>query len=221
VQLYCYFVSQSSKFCRHNPLCCFSTSNTKGKSTFRYRFSPETFGYILAYVEETFFHRCYCLRKQSAPCHLSKENKQFKMRLRQRKKFHCMRIKHSSKCNVGPISRHRELAYLWGQYLAKCYKHGHASLSVVQYDFIKNVSYASASLTLCLFVMGPSYLRLLDTRWNRTCFNYEMLYALAFLSILFIHAINYWIRNLVKRIFCKFSKFPELIFIKFFLKRVF
>jgi len=26
VQLYCYFVSQSSEFCRHNPLCCFSTS---------------------------------------------------------------------------------------------------------------------------------------------------------------------------------------------------
>jgi len=26
VQLYHYFVSQSSEFCRHNPLCCFSTS---------------------------------------------------------------------------------------------------------------------------------------------------------------------------------------------------
>jgi hypothetical protein len=26
VQLYCYVVSQSSEFCRHNPLCCFSTS---------------------------------------------------------------------------------------------------------------------------------------------------------------------------------------------------
>jgi hypothetical protein len=25
VQLYRYFVSQSSEFCRHNPLCCFST----------------------------------------------------------------------------------------------------------------------------------------------------------------------------------------------------
>jgi len=24
--LYRYFVSQSSEFCRHNPLCCFSTS---------------------------------------------------------------------------------------------------------------------------------------------------------------------------------------------------
>jgi hypothetical protein len=26
VQLYHYFVSQSGEFCRHNPLCCFSTS---------------------------------------------------------------------------------------------------------------------------------------------------------------------------------------------------
>jgi hypothetical protein len=26
VQLYRYFMSQSSEFCRHNPLCCFSTS---------------------------------------------------------------------------------------------------------------------------------------------------------------------------------------------------
>jgi hypothetical protein len=26
VQLYRYFVSESSEFCRHNPLCCFSTS---------------------------------------------------------------------------------------------------------------------------------------------------------------------------------------------------
>jgi len=42
-----YFVSQSSEFCRHNPLCCFSTSNTKGKRVFRYRLSPETFGYTL------------------------------------------------------------------------------------------------------------------------------------------------------------------------------
>jgi hypothetical protein len=45
VQLCRYFVSWSSEFCRHNPLCCFSTSNTKGKRIFRYRFSPETFGH--------------------------------------------------------------------------------------------------------------------------------------------------------------------------------
>jgi len=29
-------VSQSSEFCCHNPLCCFSTSNTKGKRIFHY-----------------------------------------------------------------------------------------------------------------------------------------------------------------------------------------
>jgi hypothetical protein len=47
IQLYRYFVSQSSEFCSHNPLCCFSTSNTKGKRIFRYRLSPETLGYTL------------------------------------------------------------------------------------------------------------------------------------------------------------------------------
>jgi len=40
-----YFVSQSSEFYRHNPLCCFSTSNTKVKRIFHYRLSPETSGY--------------------------------------------------------------------------------------------------------------------------------------------------------------------------------
>jgi len=40
-------MSQSSKFGRHNPSCCFSTSNTKGKRTFHYRLSSETFGYTL------------------------------------------------------------------------------------------------------------------------------------------------------------------------------
>jgi hypothetical protein len=39
---YRYFMSQSSEFCSHNPLCCFSTSNTKGKRIFLYRLSPET-----------------------------------------------------------------------------------------------------------------------------------------------------------------------------------
>jgi hypothetical protein len=34
-------------FCRCNPSCCFWTSNTKGKSVFRYRLSPDTFGYNL------------------------------------------------------------------------------------------------------------------------------------------------------------------------------
>jgi hypothetical protein len=49
VQLYRNFMSQSSEFCRHNPLCCFSTSNTKGKRTYLYRLSPETFGYTLVF----------------------------------------------------------------------------------------------------------------------------------------------------------------------------
>jgi hypothetical protein len=47
VQLYRYYVSQSSEFYLHNSLCCFSTSNTKGKRIFRYRLSSETFGYTL------------------------------------------------------------------------------------------------------------------------------------------------------------------------------
>jgi hypothetical protein len=44
VQLYRYFVSQSSEFCRHNPLCCLSTSVYFCKPIFRYRLSPENFG---------------------------------------------------------------------------------------------------------------------------------------------------------------------------------
>jgi hypothetical protein len=45
VQFYRYFVSQSKEFCLHNPLCCFSTSVCC--CLFRYRLSPETFGYTL------------------------------------------------------------------------------------------------------------------------------------------------------------------------------
>jgi hypothetical protein len=48
VQLYRYFMSQSSKFCRHNPMCCFSTSFCC--CLFRYRLSPETFGYALVHT---------------------------------------------------------------------------------------------------------------------------------------------------------------------------
>jgi hypothetical protein len=36
VQLYRYYVSQPSDLCRVNPLCCFSTSITKGKRIFLY-----------------------------------------------------------------------------------------------------------------------------------------------------------------------------------------
>jgi hypothetical protein len=37
-------LSQSSEFCRHNPLCCFPSVYC---CLFRYRISPETFGYTL------------------------------------------------------------------------------------------------------------------------------------------------------------------------------
>jgi len=47
VQFYRDFVSQSSEFFRHNPLCCFSTSVYCCCWLFHYRFSPETFGYTL------------------------------------------------------------------------------------------------------------------------------------------------------------------------------
>jgi hypothetical protein len=36
LQLYRYFVRQSSEFCRHNPLCCFSASVHRCKRKFRY-----------------------------------------------------------------------------------------------------------------------------------------------------------------------------------------
>jgi len=42
--LYRYFVSQSSEFCRHKTLCCFSTSVYCCKHIFRYRRKPESFG---------------------------------------------------------------------------------------------------------------------------------------------------------------------------------
>jgi hypothetical protein len=56
VNLYRYFVSQSSEFCRHNPLCCFSTSvYCCCCCLFRYRLSPKTFGYtlVLSYQNTT------------------------------------------------------------------------------------------------------------------------------------------------------------------------
>jgi hypothetical protein len=57
VQLYRYFVSQSSEFCRHNPLCCFSTSDTKGTCIFSYRLSPKTFGCTLVlFVKNRIFN---------------------------------------------------------------------------------------------------------------------------------------------------------------------
>jgi hypothetical protein len=47
MQLYRYSVNQPNKFCRHNPLCCFTMSVYCCKHIFRYRLSPETFGYTL------------------------------------------------------------------------------------------------------------------------------------------------------------------------------
>jgi len=47
VHFYHYFVSQYSEFCRHNPLKWTATSNTKDKRIFRYRLSPEIYGYNL------------------------------------------------------------------------------------------------------------------------------------------------------------------------------
>jgi hypothetical protein len=44
MQLYRYSVSQSNEFCRHNPLCCSSTS-VHCCCLFRYGLSLETFGY--------------------------------------------------------------------------------------------------------------------------------------------------------------------------------
>jgi len=55
VQSYRNFVSQSSEFCRHNPLRYFSTSVHCCKSIFRYLLSPETFGYSLVYLEISLF----------------------------------------------------------------------------------------------------------------------------------------------------------------------
>jgi len=50
LQLYRYFVSQSTEFCLHNPLSCSSTNVYCCKCIFRYRLSPESFGYALVHV---------------------------------------------------------------------------------------------------------------------------------------------------------------------------
>jgi hypothetical protein len=50
VQLYRYFASQSSDFCHHNNLCCFSKNVCCCKHIFRYLLSPETSGYTFVYL---------------------------------------------------------------------------------------------------------------------------------------------------------------------------
>jgi hypothetical protein len=57
MQLYRYFVSQSSEFCCHNPLCCFSTTVYCCKCIRRYRLSPEAFGYTLVLLALTAWSR--------------------------------------------------------------------------------------------------------------------------------------------------------------------
>jgi hypothetical protein len=54
VQLYRYFVRQSSEVCRHEPLCCFSTSVycCYYCCLLRYRLNSGTFGYTLLCVME-------------------------------------------------------------------------------------------------------------------------------------------------------------------------
>jgi len=47
--LYRCFVTQSSVFCRHNPLCCFSTSVYCCKRIFLYWRTPDIFGYTLVH----------------------------------------------------------------------------------------------------------------------------------------------------------------------------
>jgi hypothetical protein len=54
VHLYRYFVSRFSKFCRHNPLCCFST-NVYCKRVFRYHSVRKLSGYSL--VRAFIFYR--------------------------------------------------------------------------------------------------------------------------------------------------------------------
>jgi len=55
-------VSQSSDFCHHNPLCCFSTS-VYYCCLFHYRLSPETFGYTIVFaISISNLHLLRCLR---------------------------------------------------------------------------------------------------------------------------------------------------------------
>jgi hypothetical protein len=65
VQLYRYFVSRSSEFCRHNPLCCFSTSVCC--CLLRSRLSPGTFGYILAH-RGTKIRHFFAMKKTHRKC---------------------------------------------------------------------------------------------------------------------------------------------------------
>jgi hypothetical protein len=78
VQLYRYFVSQSSERCRHNPFCCFSTSVYCCKRIFHYQLSPETLVYTIVqdFIQysslkvNSICRRYYCaLRNNRLPTH--------------------------------------------------------------------------------------------------------------------------------------------------------
>jgi len=62
-------VSQSSEFCRHNPLCCFSTSVCFCCYLFRYRLSPETFGYTLVLQVHRGCSACLILSQRTVLLH--------------------------------------------------------------------------------------------------------------------------------------------------------
>jgi hypothetical protein len=80
-------VSQSSEFCRHNPLCCFSTSVYCCNRILRYRLSPESFGY-------TFVHKPP--RKQFVNLQCLTETKlNHLLRIRNRRILYFMRLKQS------------------------------------------------------------------------------------------------------------------------------
>jgi hypothetical protein len=65
--VYRYFVNQSSEFCRHNPLCC-SSRSVCCCCLFRYRLSPETFGYSVAFSVAQ-MKLAQCSPRQLLPSH--------------------------------------------------------------------------------------------------------------------------------------------------------
>jgi hypothetical protein len=64
--LYRYFMSQSSEFCRHNPLCCFSVSVYCYCCLFRYRLSPENLD-TPSYVCISHLSHACCMPHSSHP----------------------------------------------------------------------------------------------------------------------------------------------------------
>jgi hypothetical protein len=77
VQLYRYFLSQSSEFCRYKPLCCFSAIVYFCCRLFRYRLSPETFVYTVVIghsvdeFEQSYLALLPCCFQPSRKVHLA------------------------------------------------------------------------------------------------------------------------------------------------------